>query len=354
MKQLRWISIALIILAVVALSLRFMLIKLEPGEIGVLNAEWTTGLVEEDYGPGYHWNVGPLHTWSILDGRVQTLHMHRDRDRAGRTEDAQVYEALQLKSNDGATITLDITLKYRIKPGNGWRLFKTFGSTIGYQEKVRNTALDVLRLSLGELEAEQFYDPRVRRNMVSRMENNLRQQLDALHVELIGILVRDLAFDDKFTDRIKRKTLATEERELNIEQTKAEQKRGETNKISAETEALVLVIDQEREKTIREMRAQNDKEIAEITATYKQRVQELESDADLYAELKEAEGIVLLRGAEAKGQALRRNAVSGTGGAVLVALELARSLNLGDMAVSTQGTNPLDIDAMMRKLGLTK
>ena len=70
MNKLRYISVAIIVVAGLALTVRFMLIKIEPGQIGILNAEWTTGLVEEDYGPGYHWNIGPLHTWTILDGRV--------------------------------------------------------------------------------------------------------------------------------------------------------------------------------------------------------------------------------------------------------------------------------------------
>ena len=119
-----------------------------------------------------------------------------------------------------------------------------------------------------------------------------------------------------------------------------------------ETRALVVVIHEEKEKTLRGMKAENDKTITEITATYKKTVQETQSDADLYAMLKEADGIKLLREAEATGQALRRDAVATTGGTVLVALEIARNLQLGDMLVSTQVTNPLDISSMMEKLGL--
>ena len=130
--------------------------------------------------------------------------------------------------------------------------------------------------------------------------------------------------------------------------------RGRTNKIEAETGAKVVVIHQEKAKTLRSMKADNDKVIAEITATYKQQVQELQSDADLYAALKEADGIKLLRDAEAKGQALRRAAVSSSGGTVLVALEIARNLRLGDVAISTQATNPLDIQAMMEMFGITR
>lgn len=352
MNMLNKLAIGVIALAVLALGLRFLVIKIEPGEVGVVNAEWTGGLVEQDYRAGYHWSIGPFHTWTVFDTTVQTLHMHRNAERAARNDDAEIEAALSVKSSDGASITLDVSLKYRIKPGKVLDLFKLHGSQERYQERVRNTSRDVLRLSLGELRAESFYDPLVRQDVVAKMEADLRGQLEAQHVELIGILIRDLEFEPSFEERIKRKTVASEEQALNVAQTLAEEMLGRTNKIVAETGAKVVVIHQEKAKTLRSMRAENDKTIAEITAIYKKKVQELQSDADLYAALKEADGIKLLRDAEAQGQALRRSALSSTGGTVLVALEIARNLKLGEMSVSTQATNPLDVNAMMERFGI--
>jgi len=353
MKGIRLISVGVIALGIMALGLRFLVIKIEPGEVGVVNAEWTGGLVEEDFGAGYHWNIGPLHTWTVFDTTIQTLHMHRDPRRAARNDDAMIESALNVKSSDGAAITLDITLKYRISEGHVLDLYKLHGSAQRYTEKVRNTARDVLILSLGGLRAESFYDPKVRRGVVEKMETDLTNQLKVQHVDLIGILIRDLEFDKSFEERIQRKTLASEEKVLNVAQTLAEEMLGKTKKIEAETQALVVVIHQEKDKTLRSMKAENDKTIADITATYKKIVQETQSDADLYASLKEAEGIKLLRQSEADGQALRRDAVATAGGDVLVALELAKNLTLSDMSISTQATNPLDVNAMMEKLGLT-
>ena len=37
---------------------------------------------------------------------------------------------------------------------------------------------------------------------------------------------------------------------------------------------------------------------------------------------------------------------------MLVALEIAKNLKLGDMTISTQATNPLDIEAMLARLGI--
>ena len=127
-------------------------------------------------------------------------------------------------------------------------LFKLHGSAAALpRSKVRNTARDVLApVARCELRAESFYDPEIRRDVVARMEADLAQQLKDQHVELIGILIRDLEFDASFEERIKRKTLASEEQDLNVAQTLAEEKLGLTNKIEAETAALVVVIHEEK------------------------------------------------------------------------------------------------------------
>ena len=69
------------------------------------------------------------------------------------------------------------------------------------------------------------------------------------------------------------------------------------------------------------------------------------------AAVKKADGTRLIKAAEAEEQALRRAAVASPGGANLVALEMARNLNLGDMMVSTQLINPLDVNQIIKSLG---
>ena len=60
------------------------------------------------------------------------------------------------------------------------------------------------------------------------------------------------------------KKLADQEAQLNISLTEAEKERGITNKIKKQTEAAVLVIEQEREAKLRTMKAETEKQIADI------------------------------------------------------------------------------------------
>jgi hypothetical protein len=351
----QWIFGGLFAISVVLLGIRLMLIKIPPGSRGVLNAEWTTGLVEKDYEPGYHWNLGPLHTWTIFDTTVQTLHMTGARGEAGSGPGTgTAYPALQVKSKDGATVSIDVTFKYRIRQGDAWKVLRDLGPGQAYTDKARAVAIDILRPTLGNLVTEEFYSSVKRKEVAEIMQEKLQEQFGAYHIELIAILIRDLRFESAFEARIKEKVLAVQDRELNIAETRAAEMRGRTAKIEAETEAKVKVIEQERDKKLLEMRAENDKSIAEIRAEWRKQVALMRSDADLYAALKAADAVKLRRDAEARGEALRREALSGPGADALVALEFARNLQLGDMTVSTQVIDPLDIDRMIERLGMPR
>ena len=56
--------------------------------------------------------------------------------------------------------------------------------------------------------------------------------------------------------------------------------------------------------------------------------------------------------AEAEGERLRNEAMQGSGGNVIVALEAAKNLNLSNATFSTLHVDLLDVDAMVDRLGL--
>lgn len=348
MKIVRNISIAVIALVFLLIAMRALVIKIEPGEVGVLTR--FEGLDEKDYGPGYHANIPGYHRWWRMDSTVQTLHMV-----SRRAPGEEGTGALRVRSREGADVTMDVSVKYRVRPGHVWEVVKRHGPgsslNAGYKKKVKDRALFVLQKALGSIDTEDFYDPTKRGEVAQGMEQSLTTDLDQLNVELIAILIRDVRFAPDFEARIKEKALAEETIELNQAQAQAADYRGRTQKIEAETEAIVLVIDQEREKQLATMKAENDRKIEALRADYQKEVLEMKSDADLYAAQKLAAGTKLLKEAEAGGQKLRREALAIEGGDNYVALELAKNLNLGTMQISTQSTNPLEVERILEALG---
>lgn len=351
MKGIKIVCIGIITLGVLALILRMITTKIEPGEVGVVNANFTGGLIEKDYGPGYWWSIGPMHTWQHFDTTVQTLHMKRNQ---AATIDAQVEGALLVRSSDGANVSVDLSIKYQIKPGEAWQLLKSQGAGDRYKAKVRNESVDVLRQTLGTLRTLDFYQASKRQATAEQMHAALQLRFDPLHVKLVDILIRDISFDPSFERRIQEKVLANEEVQLNIKLKDAAEARGLTQKVIAETGAMVQIIEQGKEKTLITLKAENDKKVQAIEANYLKSVEQTRSDGDLYTSLKNAEGIEVLRKAEAGAQTLRREALAGPGADNLVALEMTRNLKLGSMSVSTQAFNPIDVQAVLEKLGLKK
>lgn len=258
---------------------------------------------------------------------------------------------VELKSKDGFTVKLDVTVKYRIQPGEVHKLYRELGSQTRYKGIVRDQVQRVIRDTFGTMRTEQFYAPAVRRSKTDEAQQLLRSELADSNVELIEILIRDIAFDPSYERKILDKKLADQDVELNKSRALAEEKKGETNRIAAETNAKVRVIEQELKAKQLTMKAETDKLIAKINADARLSAAKLIADADLYKAELDAQGSLLEREASAEGERLKAEAYNAPGGQNLVALAIAESIQLDELVVSTQGDDFLDINQMVKKFG---
>lgn len=330
------------LIVVIILSLKLLLIHVDVGQAGVLTQQYAIfgekGVKQKDFGPGWHLDLGPIHSWTMFDTTVQTI---------GMTGAQKV----QLKTSDGNTVQLDITIKFKIKPESTHLLYGDAGSEMTYKSIVRNSALDTFRDVYGNVSTEEFYNPTVRRVSTDRARELLTKKLDVRYVDLLDILVRDIEFDPQYEKKIQDKKLADQDVELNRSQAAAAEKTGETQRILAEADADVKVIDKEREAELITMRAETEKEIATITAEADRYATENRAEVDLLAAELIANGTRLVREAEAEGERQKAQALSGPGGANVVALEAAKNISLKSMTLSTIDTDFLDIEAMVLMLG---
>lgn len=372
MKFLKFLSV-LVLLAVIGIfvAANFLFIKIDLGQTGVRTQQYAflgdKGVVEEDFGPGWHRNLPLLDTWNVFDATVQTTEFTTDEE---RKETKKIYSFLsstsrkyldaspiggpgqvELKSKDGYTVRLDVTVKYRVSPGEVHKLYQELGSEARYKGIVRDQVQKTIRDVFGTMLTEQFYDPEVRRLKTADAMTQLSTSLDANSIDLIKILIRDIAFDPSYERKILDKKLADQDVELNKSRALAEEKKGETNRIAAETEAKVRVIEQELIAKQLTMKADTDKEIAQLNADARLAAAKLTANADLYKAELEAKGTLLEREASAKGEKLKAAALNTPGGENLVAFELVEQLNLGDIIVSTQTNDFLDVEAVLQKVG---
>lgn len=352
MKYVKYISIIIIILIVGFWVLLTTMVTFIPvGKVGVLTREYAItgkrGVVEKDFGPGWHLDLGPLHSWTKFDSTVQTLEMTRNEaygDREGRDD-------VEVQSADGYAVSVDVTVKYRIVEGNAHKLYQDTGSGVKYKKIVRNEAKKACIRMFGEMETEDFYDPSKRRTKAKDVQAALQESLEDNYVEVIDVLIKSVQFDPEYEKKIQRKKLADQEVQLNISMAKAEEMSGKTQVIVAETRKMLAIIRQEQEASLTRMEAAANRQIAKIKADYESYATRKRADADLIAAQQDAQGQLLVKTAEAEGEKLRNEAMRGVGGSTIVALEAARNLNLDDMIISTMNIDLLDLDGMAKKLG---
>ncbi len=349
------IKILSILITVVILGfwlvLHSLTIDIPIGQVGVRIQQYNIlgkqGLIQKDYTPGWHLNRGPLDKWLLFDSTVQTLEMTRD---PRRGSDRSV-DDIKVQSADGYAISLDVTVKYQIIKDSAYKLYQQIGAGSKYRIIVRNEAQKACMGAFGQMETEGFYNPVARRTAAALVHNDLNNALNPKGMEVIDVLIRSVQFDPEYENKIRHKKLADQEVELNISMGNAEEMSGKTQVIEAETDKLVNIVIKEKEAQLIRMEAETDLQVKTIKAEFDRYVKEKEADANLIAAQKEAEGTLKVRTAEAAGERLRNEALQGSGGDILVALEAARNINVTDVDVSTLNIDFLNLDAMVDKLG---
>jgi len=353
MKSIRIGSIVIVVLIVgSALLLKSLTVYIPIGDAGVRIQQYSLlgkkGVVKTDFGPGWHRDLGPIDNWEIYDSTVQTLEMTKD-PRHGSTRGQ---DDVKVQSVDGNAISLDVTIKYRIKKDGAHKIYEDTGAGTKYRTVVRNEAEGACMGRFGQMKTEDFYNPDQKRQAAKDVKDTLSASLEDNYIEIIDVLIREVQFNPEYESKIRRKKLADQEVELNKSLAAAEEMSGKTQVIEAETKKLVSIIVKEKEAELIRMQAQTDLQIAKVKAAYEKYSTEKQADADLIVAQKEAEGQRLVKKAEAEGERLRNDAIQGAGGSVIVALEAARNLNLSDITISTMDIDLLDIDGMAERLGL--
>jgi regulator of protease activity HflC (stomatin/prohibitin superfamily) len=347
MNKIAYLIVGITVLMMVggAIFLSFVK-KIEPGQVGVRTQNFAVfgeqGVVKHDFdSPGWYRNLPAIDSWAVYDKTIQTLHMGHGWRGA---------PSLTLVTADGYKVSLDVTVKYRIMPGKAYELFQLLGPGDSYKNKVENETQDKCRRVFGKMATEHFYNPQIRENKTQEVMEALRKVMAERFVQITDILIRDVAFDPQYERKIKQKKLADQEVQLNISQARAVEYKGITQKIMAEINAQVKIVDQERELALAKSKAENDVEVKRIQTDANRYVTKKRADADLIAAELDAKGQLLLDNARAEGEKLRNQALQGKGGSILVALEAARNLQIRSAIFSTEDFNPIDLNKVVDTL----
>lgn len=344
---------AIISMVIIAISLRACIIKIGVDQVGVKTVVWGVkrGIVKMDFGPGWHRNVPGTVQWDIYDASVQTLEMTEEHSGMPGFDERDV---LKVRTKDDYDVSVDVIIKYQIKKGKAWAIRQDIGTTERYKLIVENEARDIARSVFGKMVEADLYNPYEKRKRAAEAKALHNERLIKRHVDIIEWLILDIRFDPGLDRKIKSIKLAELDQLLNISKGMAAEQRGTTQTIDAQIEAVSLEISGDREAKLEVMEARAANKILELMARANQYMVEKRAEADRYKAERTAAGNFLIAKANADGEKIRRNAMAGLGGNMIVALEAARNLNLGSLLISTKDVDLLDLNKMATKFGALK
>ena len=343
----------LIAIIVIIVGVRFAIIKVAVDEVGVRTVVWgvSRGVVQKDYGPGWHRYIRKIETWDLFDGTVQTFNLTRE----ARTKDGKIVSReLPIRTADDYDVTVDIIIKYQIKRGKAHKIRQEVGPGGRYKGFLLSDVREVARNVLGKMTEKDLYNPDEKRRRAEEAKQLLISRADSRHVNIIDWLILDMRFDPQLERKIKNVKLAELDELLNTSRERAVKQRGITQTIDASTESLAQKIQSDKEGQVVKLNAEMGTKVINILADANKFLIQKKAEGDLYKEERRAAGELLVARAKAEGERLRRLAMTGSGGDMIVALEAARNINLADVIISTQDVDLLDIETMVNRLGAGK
>ena len=223
MKGLVRVSQGVVILGIALFILPHLIVAtVPPGMVGVRQS-MISGITEEDLGPGWHWQIRPIHKMLMLP----TAYFLLDYDKG----DLGPQQPLQIRTKDNNLVELDVDVPIRIKPGEAHLIVRAGnhvkdGDLFRYQKLADQTAVSVLREELAHLESNGFYDTEKRLDIQKVATEKLNTALKDLHLEAAAVLIRAVRFQPGYEQQLQQIQLNEQNRLLDgskQDQAKAQQ-----------------------------------------------------------------------------------------------------------------------------------
>ncbi len=304
------------------LALFFVLLPIglatvEPNEVAVQVDKIGHKVIPEPQEVGYH----VYNRWTT-DMVVYKVSARSYPSNTMGNENGKEY-TLDLKTNDGQNISLDLTIIYALVAKEVPSLHAQIGSNYEDQillPQIRSEA----RIAIGQYSAEEIYQGKVRETIQMQIKEKLVRAFKSYPaIQVQDALIRHFSFSPEFEKAIEQKKLAAQQVEVNKN----------------------LALAQEEEAKRQEAEARGAKLRAIQEAEGRAESVKIEADAQRYKLEQEAAGQLAKYKADAEGKRLQAEALGG--GANVVALKFAESipdkLQIWGIPVGANNTSLMDL-----------
>lgn len=321
---------------VVLVGGRFGLHSVEPGQVGVRYSKWGDGVTSGDFGPGLHLNVPGVHKWHLLPRGTELMSWRGQRP-------------LDVRTADGSTVALELSVPYRIQEGAAHRIVAR-GDRATYRQLARAKAEPILLDAFGQLVSEDVADTEKRATVLDRAREELAAALAEIHLEADPVLVESIAFSESYEQKLVETQRSMQRgRVLEADEAKAKEEaviQRRRNEIDGELQARRIELDRE----IEELEVASKLRAVETYRALEKYESDLAAEADREYERLVAQGKTLVLSAEKLERRLRGEILAGDGGEDYLALQAARSTRLSEVVLNANDPrvpNPLDVGGML-------
>jgi hypothetical protein len=356
-KFLKFLATMIVVFAVMGLVSKGLIEKINPAEIGVKQSLWGSGGIHhEDFEPGFHVGIIGIHKWHHLDRRTHFLTFSStDTVVSGRgyfevgAHNSQRRPPLDIRTKDNNTAALDITMTYRIIPGEA-NLLVAEGLQHSYLERVISTVQSVLREELAQLTPEDFVDTEIRLARAEQTLPVLKAALRKFHIIPDLLLIRAVRFPDAYEQKLQDRQLKQQLTLLEKSMQLVEEALAKTGTIEKETEADVKELVATWDKQLQDALSTNEVKVAEVLGMAGEYNLRTRATADASYEILIADGNLAVAKAEALRDELRNAALDTVGGRILQARNAAENLNFKSVTLNSNDPSIpsiIDIDALV-------
>jgi regulator of protease activity HflC (stomatin/prohibitin superfamily) len=278
------------------------------------------------YHPGMHLVVPGYERLHLFPTTLQVLDLNDNSSRGGAH--INLGPSIRIQTSEGYQVTVDVTVLYRIK--DPYVVLTKVGSGRLYETSVVARRADkILRETLGQLNAEDFYSDEVRIAKALEAKAQMQEDLSEWGLEVFDVLIREYVYDQRYQQAIEERKIYDQKVFRSQAEVIVKSREAERNRVLAEGKARITV---ERERGRSEIRKIN-------------------AEADNYARKQVAEGELLVALAEAQGTKLENRALTQVGAANMVGLEMAEVMEgVQVIMISTTGANsvnPINLDSLV-------
>jgi regulator of protease activity HflC (stomatin/prohibitin superfamily) len=348
MRQLRGplalvVVTALLVTIMILMTIRFHTVA--AGEVGITVNKITGEIEALDSGTHI---INFTKDFHRLDKLEQKIDMMADMSRPNVEGDE-----LRVKTVDGSSVRLNMTVQYIIDPAQVRRVIQTSGPESAYKEKwVRDYARSICRSVFGELTTEEFYDASKRGEKARKAKDELNARLDnpadpakGFGIRVTSVNPQEFRFNTEYEQKILEKKLADQSVEEELSLARAATQMMERRRVEA-TKAKEVEI-QTYAGGMRQLivAAQAEaKKIHDEADAYAIR-KRVGAEAQFYQMQQNAEATLATKEAEAEGVRQLAEALRGEGGLNIVKMEYVKRLS--EMMISGQ---PFKIEGVTERL----